>query len=103
MVVQYDCKFQVTDEREPYFLLISKISEQEFPMLRIENKLSKTLGTSGEDLKLHSERVEKMLKYTRNECIFSHVEFQHFPSIIVEQIEKTGKPDYAPGLGKLMS
>ncbi len=30
-----------------------------------------TLETSGEDVKLHSKRVEKMPNYTRNECSFS--------------------------------
>jgi rRNA 2'-O-methyltransferase fibrillarin len=30
-----------------------------------------TLETSGEDYKIHSKRVGKTLKYTRNECKFS--------------------------------
>ncbi len=30
-----------------------------------------TLETSGEDVKRHSKRVEKIWNYTRNECIFS--------------------------------
>ncbi len=35
-----------------------------------------TLETSGEDVKLHSKRVEKMYNYTRNECVF-RVQYVH--------------------------
>ncbi len=33
-------------------------------------KVRFTLETSGEDVKLHSKRVEKMWNYARNECVF---------------------------------
>ena len=33
--------------------------------------MKNTLETSGEDVKLHSRRVEKMYNHTRDECVFS--------------------------------
>jgi hypothetical protein len=38
-----------------------------------------TLETSGEDINLHSKRVEKKLIYTRNECNFSRFNSNNFP------------------------
>ncbi len=62
------------------------VEKQEFNFVICENKT--TLETSGEDVELHSKRVEKMGNYTRNEwrrCIFSV--FVMFANLITMGIE----------------
>jgi hypothetical protein len=41
-------------------------------MVEMERQGETTLETSGEDVKLHSKRVDKMLDYTRFECSFRY-------------------------------
>jgi hypothetical protein len=63
-------RFQVSD-RSKFVIFQTRYSHAVnvfYPCRESQGDLGKsTLETSGEDVKLHSKRVEKMIKYTRNE------------------------------------